>query len=243
MGTFDWLQFSERRNVDPVDDLDRQMRRDSFFTQATLEEHGRERRKIEAYVAALLDLLFERGVIAPEELGAQVRAKQAQQVEEAAAERAQSPGMTQWPAVVIREDNDGAPDTPDAPVDCAARLPICGAVCCQLRFPLSSDEIELGRVKWDLGHPYVIRHTDEGFCSHNDRSNGHCGVYDDRPRVCKRYSCADDARIWSDFDNMVLNEEFLRERLAGDDFVFQPGGAEMAATPVALIEKPGSSAR
>jgi hypothetical protein len=236
--SFDWLVFGSQKNPAPIDDLDRQIRRASFFSQASLERHGRETRKIEAYVAAMLDLLFEHGVLKPEELGDKVRAKQAEEAEQAAAERAKNDSMKDWPSIVIREDKPDAPEAPEEPVDCDARMHICHAVCCQLRFPLSSDEIEKGKVKWDLGHPYVIRHSEEGFCVHNDRASGRCGVYDDRPRVCSRYTCRNDDRIWKDFDNMILNDEFLQERLRGDVFVFDAGNS-MPDVPVAFIEKPG----
>ena len=235
--TFDWLVFGSDKNPRPVDDLDRQMRRASFLSQASLEHHGRETRKIEAYVAAMLELLFEQGVLKSEEVGDKVRARQAEEAEQAAAARGASDSMTDWPSIVIREDKTGAPEAPEEPVDCDARMHICHAVCCQLRFPLSSDEIEKGKVKWDLGHPYVIRHSEEGFCVHNDRATGRCGVYDDRPRVCSRYSCRNDIRIWKDFDNMILNEDFLHERLQGDQFVFDAGNS-MPGVPVAFIEKP-----
>ena len=39
-------------------------------------------------------------------------------------------------------------------------------------------------------------------------------VYTDRPGVCRRYSCANDTRIWKDFDNMVLNEDWIRGNLS-----------------------------
>lgn len=237
--TFDWLVFGADKNPKPLEDLDRQLRRNSFFTQASFERHGRETRKVEAYVAGLLDVLFEKGLVDPAELGEKVKAKQAEEAEKASGDKTEAPEkMRDWPSIIIREDKSDLP--PVEPVNCAERMHVCHAVCCQLRFPLSSDEIEAGKVKWDLGHPYVIRHSEEGFCVHNDRGTGHCNVYEDRPQVCQRYSCRNDDRIWKDFDNMVLNEEFLRERLRGDVFVFDPGHA-MPDVPVAFIEKPTSN--
>jgi Fe-S-cluster containining protein len=123
-------------------------------------------------------------------------------------------------------------------VDCDARMPICKAACCSLPFPLSADEVEAGKVKWDLGHPYVIRHSEAGYCVHNDRSTGGCDVYDHRPGVCRGYSCAEDDRIWLDFENMVPNEEFLRNRRR-PDFQFKPATAE--AVPVTISPRPSRS--
>jgi Fe-S-cluster containining protein len=108
---------------------------------------------------------------------------------------------------------------------------VCKAVCCTLPFPLSADEVEAGDVRWDLGHPYVIRHSAEGYCVHNDRATGGCGVYGKRPGVCRGYSCADDTRIWADFDNMVLNEEFLSSRKR-HDFTFRPATADAVAVTI-----------
>lgn len=132
----------------------------------------------------------------------------------AAAEREADQKAMRWPGVVLRQD---APDA-EAPavVDCAARMPICHAVCCSLQFPLSAEEVDAGKVRWDLGHPYMIRDSSDGYCCHNDPQSGSCTVYEDRPQVCRGYSCAGDTRIWSDFDGMVLNHQWLDEHLGRD---------------------------
>ena len=38
----------------------------------------------------------------------------------------------------------------------------------------------------------------------------------DRPSVCRSYTCADDDRIWKDFDAMELNHEFIDAKLSGE---------------------------
>jgi Fe-S-cluster containining protein len=92
-------------------------------------------------------------------------------------------------------------------------------VCCRLKFALTQDEIERGHVKWDIGHPYVIRQDSTGYCSHNDCATRSCTIYNDRPRLCREYSCRYDQRIWADFDAMVLNTEWITEHLAGADAI------------------------
>jgi hypothetical protein len=110
---------------------------------------------------------------------------------------------------------------PITEVECAERLAICHAACCSLPFPLSAQEVEAGKVKWDLGHPYMIRHDAHGCCTHNDRATGTCTIYADRPGVCRGYDCRQDERIWKDFDAKVLNEDFFRNR-PRHDFHFNP---------------------
>jgi len=114
-----------------------------------------------------------------------------------------------WPAVVLGTSGD---DDEGPPVDCAERLAVCHAVCCMLKFALSPEEVEAGVVKWDIGHPYLIRGDRDGYCVHNSPEGG-CSVYSSRPGVCRRYSCAGDDRIWTDFDGMVLNAEWIAAHL------------------------------
>ena len=117
-----------------------------------------------------------------------------------------------WPGIAFRVD----PEDPAPPVavNCAERMHVCDAVCCKLNFALTPEEVDEGKVKWDLGFPYMIRHGSNGYCAHNDTSTGRCTNYVNRPGVCHRYSCAHDPRIWKDFDGMVLNEEWIRTNLA-----------------------------
>ena len=58
-------------------------------------------------------------------------------------------------------------------------------------------------MKWDLGRPYFNRHGADGYCHQCDSETHACGIYEERPAPCRQYSCADDKRIWKDFDAMV----------------------------------------
>ena len=119
-----------------------------------------------------------------------------------------------WPSVALAVD----PVDPPAPayVNCAERMHICHAVCCKLNFALTVTDIEAAKVKWDLGFPFMIRHEEDGYCTHLERGSGGCGVYADRPNICRRYSCVHDARIWKDFDKMELNQEYLDRYVSGE---------------------------
>ncbi len=214
-----------------VEELERQLRHASFFTQASFEQHGRITTKLDVYLSSVIDLLLDRGVLDAEQLAEAIDANRRQQAAEATARYETDGRLPAWPTVMVRQDDPDQPDLPEVEVDCAARMHICKAVCCTLPFPLSAAEVEAGDVRWDLGHPYVIRHTAEGICTHNDTATGRCGVYDKRPGVCRGYSCAHDDRIWADFDNMVLNHEFLDNRRKVD-FQFTPSTADAVAVTI-----------
>ncbi len=213
------------------DELERQLRHASFFVQASLEQQGRLASKLDVYVTSLVDLLLDRGVIDAEDLAKAVDANRGQQAEEAKARYETDGKLPAWPTVMVRHDDPDEPIVPEIEVDCEARMHVCQAVCCSLPFPLSAAEIEAGDVRWDLGHPYVIRQNADGYCSHNDRDTGRCGVYHKRPGVCRGYSCAEDTRIWKDFDNMVLNHEFLDNRVR-NDFQFRPATADAVTVTI-----------
>jgi Fe-S-cluster containining protein len=217
--------------ADGMEEIEQQLRQGSFFVQASLEQQGRLVNRLDAVVTGLLDLLIDGGVIDVEALTEAVEANRRQQAEDREAALQSDSGLADWPNVLVREEKPDDPQEPETPVDCAARLPICKAACCTLRFPLSPSEITGGFVRFDLGHPYLIRHTAEGRCTHNDRATGACAVYENRPQVCRAYSCATDERIWTDFENMVLNEEYLASR-SPQQFHFTPASA--GAVPVTI---------
>jgi Fe-S-cluster containining protein len=102
--------------------------------------------------------------------------------------------------------------------NCEERLHICKAVCCRLQFALSVEEIESGQMKWELGKPYYNRHHEHGYCHQMNLEKKCCSIYENRPSVCRKYSCANDKRIWKDFENMELNQEWIDENLTRKEF-------------------------
>lgn len=189
---------------DRVTRLERQIERGSFYTHSLVSQISDRLNEIEPFLYGLIDALVARGVLTQDDIvaaGARARDELTEHDEH------MNPGLA------IRVDGEAA--GPVA-VDCARRLPICRSVCCKLSFALSVEEIESGGLRWDLGQPYFIRHEADGYCTHRQTSSGACTVYDRRPVVCKHYSCADDERIWKDFDAMILNTEWIDENL-GDD--------------------------
>jgi Fe-S-cluster containining protein len=182
---------------DPVRELERQVEAGNMFSHAVLATQGQRADQNEAIIRGLVDLLIARDVIDPQELVAAVDEVRTQ---------------TDI-GVAIRVDKPAAAHADSPPIDCAARLHLCHAVCCRLRFPLTVEEVEAGVMKWDLGRPYFNRHGPDGYCTQCDSETHACGIYEDRPTPCREYSCADDERIWKDFEAMEINQEWIDERL------------------------------
>jgi Fe-S-cluster containining protein len=222
--------------ADPIAELDRQVQRGSMFTQAVLQRTSVRISETEAILAGVIDQLAERGLLDPGAIGLcaeeEPPGSDGQELTELA-----SPTIT-WPAVAIREDPPEDERLAPATVDCDARMHVCHAVCCRLKFPLSAPEIGEATVKWDIGHPYLIRHESDGYCTHNDRSTHGCTVYDCRPTVCRTYSCVGDKRIWVDFDAMELNQAWIEEHLGTDDGMYVDSVVAAMEVPVELSRKP-----
>jgi Fe-S-cluster containining protein len=207
----------------------------SRFTHSALGRSAERLAEVESLAHGLIDLLIEKGIVTPEEVASAL---------EDAGREAGGPGDAPEPGVALRMDAPGEQPTVD--VDCGARMHICHAVCCRLDFALSPAEVESGKIKWDLGRPYFIRHNPDGFCTHNDRSTGWCGIHADRPAVCRGYSCANDGRIWKDFARMELNVEWLAENLSTkhprlvaammQDIEYRPAFIELTEPERSLID-------
>lgn len=184
--------------------LERQVERGSLFTHTALSSNAGRINEVESVLYGLVDVMVKQGTVTAEAVFE--AAKQVRHEMEAKGEAAE-------PGVALRVDSAGV-EKNFVPVNCAERIHICKAACCRLSFALSAEEIESGRVKWDLGQPYLIRQETTGYCAHNDPRAKSCRIYQNRPGVCRNYSCARDERIWKDFERMELNEEWISEHLA-----------------------------
>lgn len=191
------------------DGLERQVERGSLFTHSALSRQSARINEIESFLYGIIDLLNQKGIVPPDELKLAVGDVRKEMVEK---------GELSNPGLSLRVD-EGA-DREFIPVNCDERLHICEAVCCKLNFALSADEVEGGKVRWDLGRPYLIRQEKSCYCTHNNPENKSCRVYSDRPAVCKKYSCAKDDRIWKDFEKMELNKEWIAENIKENRFRF-----------------------
>lgn len=183
--------------------LEHQVERGNLFTHTALSRQSARINEIESFLYAVIDMLTIKGITPPGELTEAVKRVREEMI---ASEEVSNPGIS------LRIDG---PDEKDfIPVNCGERLHICKAVCCKLDFALSAKEIESGKIKWDLGRPYFIRHDPKScYCSHIQPGILKCNVYDHRPSVCKKYSCAKDERIWNDFEKMELNHNWINENI------------------------------
>jgi Fe-S-cluster containining protein len=118
--------------------------------------------------------------------------------------------------ILLHRGNSG-PAPEEKFVDCAARWEICQGACCFLGFSLTWEEVQRGAVAWDERRPFHIQQNERGYCVHWDVEQHTCRVYEERPVVCRIYSCEKDRRIWLDFENKVLHPRFQQrlERLYG----------------------------
>ncbi len=89
-------------------------------------------------------------------------------------------------------------------VPCEELMPICQARCCRMSFGISTQDLDEGVIQFDYGQPYMIRQRQsDGYCVHNDPTTHGCTVHGQRPRVCRKYDCRDDDRVWADFEKRI----------------------------------------
>ncbi len=194
---------SENSENQKLKELERQLERSGFFSHTTLSRQAERINEIESFLYGLIDTLNTKGLIEIPSFEQTVKI-----VRDETLRKKEHFHV----GIGIRVDKQQEEKKVKV-VNCGERIPICKAICCKLNFALSVPEIEDGKVKWDLGHPYFIRQKKNGYCSHLDTEKKCCSVYSDRPGICKKYSCADDDRIWKDFKKMELNTEWIEENL------------------------------
>lgn len=89
-------------------------------------------------------------------------------------------------------------------IPCAELIPLCGARCCSFTFPLSTQDLDEGVIRFDYGKPYMIRQrSSDGYCVHSDPITRACDAHAARPGTCRSYDCRNDKRIWTDFENRI----------------------------------------
>lgn len=155
-----------------------------------------------SFLYALVELLTEKGLVGLEELEDKKR-----EVAERLLESFLDKGM----GVAMQEDErDKYTFEETVEIDCENRVHLCKAACCRMSFALSQQDVEEGVVKWDLGRPYLIAQDADGYCRHLDRKTSCCTIRDQRPLPCRGYDCRKDKRVWTDFEQMIINPDLDR---------------------------------
>jgi Fe-S-cluster containining protein len=208
MATPDDMQRERESNGQDLAKLERQVERGNLFVHTIVSRNADRIHETESFLYGAIDVLIEKGMLTQDEV-LRAAAEARREMEEK--------GEKVGPGVALRIQGNSAKQDAFAPVNCSQRLHICKAACCRLHFALTVQEVESGRIKWDLGQPYFIRHDSRGCCTHLECSSGTCRIYADRPGVCKSDSCAGDARIWKDFEKMELNSEWIEANLSATE--------------------------
>lgn len=182
-----------------AEELREEVARGFLYAHSRANVNSSKLLEVSAFSYALIELLAERGLITVEELD-----ERKNQLTRRLAEKFAEKGMG---VALTAEEKDADGASLNAEIDCENRLPLCHAACCRLRFALTARDVEEGLVKWNLGQPYMIRQGDDGYCHHLDRASQRCGIYEDRPFVCRAYDCRKDQRIWEDFEKRIISPE------------------------------------
>lgn len=207
------------KQVEPVTSLLEDLRNE--VAEGLMYSHSRENAntskvlEVASFSYALIELLMERGIISVEELDERKR-----QVGQRLVEKFTEKGMG---VALTNDEQDKYSYTGEVKIDCENRLHLCRGACCRLRFALSVQDLEEGKVKWDMGRPYMIRHDADGYCHHVERETKHCHIYENRPIVCRAYDCRRDKRIWADFENKIVSPDL--ENLFPQQSADENGGA------------------
>ena len=185
-----------------VEPLEQRLARGLQFADMLGFTNQQEIRENRVLLQALAELLVGKGILRLHELE-----ERKKQVADYFEQQDQRPKVH----LVVTEDKY-TPET-TSPVDCENRIHLCKACCCKLWFALSVQDLEERIVRWNYAQPYAIAQGEDGYCVHQEERTGayRCGVYGNRPLICRTYTCKDDKRIWLDFEGRVINPDILNQ--------------------------------
>jgi hypothetical protein len=155
-----------------------------------------------SFLYALIEMLIEKGVMTEAELN-----ERKVDVANRLVEKFRELGMG---AVFQEKEQDKYTFDREVQIDCENRVHICQAACCRMSFALSRQDIEEGKLRWNLEKPYLIAKDGNGYCYHLDKSSYRCTVREQRPVPCRAYDCRNDKRIWLNFEKGIINPEALK---------------------------------
>ncbi len=173
-----------------------------LYTHSRLNANTRKTLDAASFLYALVELLEERGLITVEELDERKQVVGERLVQQF---REQSLG-----AMFQDPEYDKYAFESEVEIDCENRIHLCKAACCRLPFALSKQDVREGIVRWELGQPYLIEHSEDGYCNHMERGTCRCTICENRPVPCRAFDCRNDERIWLDFEKMIPNPEIYQ---------------------------------
>lgn len=89
-------------------------------------------------------------------------------------------------------------------IPCAELIALCEGRCCSFTFPLSTQDLDEGVIRFDYGQPYMIRQrSSDGYCVHCHPTTRACDAHAARPSTCRTYDCRQDKRVWLDFEQRI----------------------------------------
>lgn len=187
--------------INPLEMLERGLARGLQFADMLGFTNQQEIQENRVLLHTLAELLVKKGMVRLDEL--EERKQEVKRYFEQKEKR---------PKVHLVATNDKYEPQAHTRVDCENRIHLCKARCCKLWFALSVQDLEERIVRWNYAEPYSIAQGGDGYCVHQEGTGSHrCGVYENRPLVCRTYSCKEDKRIWLDFENYIINPDIQRE--------------------------------
>jgi hypothetical protein len=204
----------EMEVMEPVHELRKETAEGLFYTHVRLSQGTNKTLENSAYLYGLIELLNEKGIIGTDELDERKKV-----VGERLITQLKEKGL----GVMLQDpEEDKYSFQSEVEIDCENRVDLCKATCCRLRFALSKQDVHEGVIKWDLGHPYLIAHDQDGYCTHMERGSCHCTVRKQRPVPCRGYDCRNDKRIWLDFKARRINPNINRPDWPNCEIPAQP---------------------
>ena len=175
-----------------------------LYSYRQLDSNALKVYEASAELYSLIKLLVAKGIIGADEL---------EQYKQEVRKRLDDSFKEADIGVRVRRDTESKME--EVRVDCEKRMHICKAACCTLTYPLSIQDVNQG-IRWSLARPFMNAREADGYCIHLQRDTLKCSIYEQRPAICREYSCRNDRRIWLDFDKMIINPNPFEEGNSSD---------------------------
>jgi Fe-S-cluster containining protein len=173
------------------------------YVHTRLDDNTYKSVRNEAKLAALIEILVEKGIIEPEKIEERGKRILLDLIKTFAA--------SAFGVEFLDSKYDAHEPKDDVIIECSGRVSACKAVCCRLPFALTRKEVETGIIHWEFARPYLIAKNADGYCAHFDRDKFTCTIHENRPVSCRLFDCRTDKRwpVWRDFEKNTANPILL----------------------------------